>query len=232
MKHLARNIIHTYERETGQSLENLPEVPDYQEILDHREAKAVMKDYLLNVMNLVEKQVSNNDQNTKESIQKAQKILADPKFLNQKGILSLIDENARVGRKSKTQDFYGYKTEFVMTTDERIITSVRTSDGAYTDGSYAKEMLAQTLRSGMTITEVYGDKAYFRKSILDDIKSLKAYPYIPVNSLVYRLDESQFTYNKDADEWQCSQGNITEKRNTLGQMGKMVDEKDINISLD
>ena len=220
MKHLARNIIHTYERETGQSLENLPEVPDYQEIADHREAKAVMKDYLLNVMNLVEKQASNHNQNTKESIQKAQKILADPKFINQKGIRSLIDEDARVGRKSRTQDFYGYKTEFVMTTKERIITSVRTSNGAYTDGSYAKEMLAQTLRSNMTITEVYGDKAYFRKSILDDIKSLKAHPYIPVSSLVYRLDESQFTYNKDADEWQCSQGNITEKKKYFRTKGK------------
>ncbi len=63
-------------------------------------------------------------------------------------------------------------------------------------------------------TEMYGDKAYFGKSILDDIQSLKAHPYIPVSSLVYRLDESQFTYNKDADEWQCSQRNITEKRNT------------------
>ena len=44
----------------------------------------------------------------------------DPKFLNQKGIRSLVDEDARVGRKSHTQDFFGYKTEFVMTTDERI----------------------------------------------------------------------------------------------------------------
>lgn len=76
-------------------------------------------------------------------MKKSKEILEDPKFINQKGIRSLIDEDARVGRKSKTQDFYGYKTEFVMTTDERIITSVRTADGAYIDGSYTMEMLAE-----------------------------------------------------------------------------------------
>lgn len=99
-----------------------------------------------------------------------------------------------------------------MTTDERIITSVRTASGAYKDGSYAKEMLADTKKSGMTIEEVYGDKAYFRKSILDDIEEIKANAYIPVSSVVYGIDESAYTYNKDSDEWQCIQGNTTEKK--------------------
>jgi hypothetical protein len=80
------------------------------------------------------------------------------------------------------------------------------------DGNYAKEMLEETQGAGITIEEVYGDKAYFRKSILDDIEDLKAKPYIPVSSVVYRLDESHYTYNKDSDEWQCSQGNTTVKK--------------------
>jgi len=29
MKHLARNILQTYKEETGQSLDNVPEAPDY-----------------------------------------------------------------------------------------------------------------------------------------------------------------------------------------------------------
>lgn len=209
MKHIAKKIVDAYETESGHRLENLPEVPDYQDISDHHEAKKVMKQYLETVIDEAEKNISGHEQETQQIIQKAKDILSDPKFMNQKGIRSLIDEDARVGRKSKTQDFYGYKTEFVMTTDERIITSVRTSDGAYMDGGYAKEMLKDTLKSGMNINEVYGDKAYFRKYILDDIQELNARPYIPVSSLVYRLDESEFTYNKDSDEWQCSQGNTT-----------------------
>lgn len=38
-----------------------------------------------------------------------------------------------------------------MTTKERIITSVRTANGAYMDGSYAKEMLNQTKDTGITV---------------------------------------------------------------------------------
>ncbi len=96
-----------------------------------------------------------------------------------------------------------------MTTEERIITSVRTADGSYMDGNYAKEMLEETKGAGIKLEEVFGDKAYFRKSILDVIEEIKATPYVPVSSLVYRIVESKYTYNKDADEWQCDQGNNT-----------------------
>lgn len=102
-----------------------------------------------------------------------------------------------------------FKTEFIMTTDERIITSINTADGAYPDGNHVKEMLDQTKKTGIAVEEVYGDKAYFRKSILDDIKEMKAKAFIPVSTSAYRIDESEYTYNKDSDEWQCSQGNTT-----------------------
>jgi transposase len=209
MKHLGKKIIRTYEAETGLSLNDVPEAPDYEEIQDHKISKAEMKSYLETVIDQVEKRTSTQESKTHQVIRKAKEILEDPKFINQKGIRSLIDEDARVGRKSKTHDFYGYKTEFVMTTDERIITSVRTADGAYIDGSYAKEMFEETKRSGIILEEIYGDKAYFRKPILDDIADINAKAYIPVSASVYRLDESEFTYNKDSDEWQCSQGNTT-----------------------
>ena len=171
-----------------------------------------MKDYLERIINQVENAKKNDCIKTDRMINKAKEILNDPKFMNQKGVRSLIDEDARVGRKSRTQDFYGYKTEFVMTTDERIITSVRTADGAYIDGSYAKEMLKQTKESGMKLEEVYADKAYFRKFILNDIEEIHGKAYIPVSATVYRLDENEFSYNKDSDQWQCRQGNTTVKK--------------------
>ncbi|MGD9679468.1 MAG: IS1182 family transposase [Vulcanibacillus sp.] len=212
MKHLARRIIKTYVKETGENIKNLPEEPEYKEITDHKEAKTVMKEYIETVIDQVEESISTELEKTGKIIKKTKEILSDPKFINQKGIRSLIDEDARVGRKSKTQDFYGYKTEYVMTTDERIITSVRTADGAYMDGGYSKEMLEQTKKAGIAVEEVYGDKAYFRKPILDNIAEINAKAYIPVSSAVYRIDESEYTYNKDSDEWQCSQGNITVKK--------------------
>jgi transposase len=209
MKHLARRILLAFEKETGHAPDGLPEVPNYKEIENHKEAKAVMKEYIDTVMDSVEKQLTPAESKTIEMIQKTKEIVNDPKFIHQKGVRSIIDEDARVGRKSKTQDFFGYKTEYIMTTDERIITSVRTANGSYTDGNYTKEMLNDTLKSGISVEEVYGDKAYFRKTILNDIEAFKAKAYIPVSSVVYRLDESEFTYNKDSDEWQCSQGNTT-----------------------
>lgn len=35
---------------------------------------------------------------------------------------------------------------------------------------------------------------------------------IPVNSCVYKIDESRFNYNKDSDQWFCEMGNHTEKK--------------------
>jgi IS5 family transposase len=223
MKHLARKIIKTYEKENNKILENLPEVPNYKEIEDHKEAKAVMKSYLETVIDIVEKNISQNTGENNEIetvIKRAQEIIEDPKFINQKGVRSIIDEDARVGHKSKTQNFFGYKTEFVMTTDERIVTSVKTADGAYVDGTYANEMINQTLKAGVKFDEFYADKAYFRKPILNSIKEIEAKAYIPVSESVYRIDESKFSYNKDSDEWQCSQGNITVKKRYYKTKGK------------
>ena len=223
MKHLARKIIKEYEKENNKNLEELPEEPKYKEIEDHTEAKILMKDYLETVINKVENSIENNGNDnakTKKAIGKAKEIIADPKFLNQKGVRSIIDEDARVGHKSKTQNFFGYKTEFMMTTEERIITAVKVADGAYVDGTYTKEMIKQTLKSGVKIEEFYADKAYFRKPILDIIEEINAKAYIPVSESVYRIDESKYTYNKDSDEWQCSQGNITDKKKYYKNKGK------------
>lgn len=210
MKHLARRVLKALEEETGHTPpESISQSPDYKEIENHNEAKGVMKEYIDTVIDYVEKQATPAHSKINEVIQNTKEIVNDPKFIHQKGVRSVVDQDARVGRKSKTQDFFGYKAEFIMTTDERIITSVRTANGSYTDGNYTKEMLNDTLKSGISVEEVYGDKAYFRKTILNEIEAFKAKAYIPVSSVVYRLDESEFTYNKDSDEWLCSQGNTT-----------------------
>src|SRR5699024_8785294 len=102
---------------------------------------------------------------TKKVLDNAKEILEDPKFIEQKGVRSLVDQDARVGHKSRTSHFYGYKTEYMITTDDRIITAVSVSDGAYVDGKNFGDLLELTRKSGITIDEVYGDKAYFRKPI-------------------------------------------------------------------
>jgi len=209
MKQLAKKIVTVYEKETAQQLTDINESPNYKEIEDHHEAKQVMKHYLDTVIEHVETQPIESAPQTQEMIEQAKRIVNDPLFMQQKGVRSMVDEDARVGRKSKEQSFYGYKAEFIMTTDEQIITAVTVNDGTYVDGTNAKVLLDQTTQTGMTIQSLYGDKGYFRKPILDMIKNIDAKAYIPVSECVYKIDESQYTYNKDADQWICRYGNHT-----------------------
>ena len=214
MKHLARKILKNFTEEGGEITEQINDnIPDYKEIEDHNVAKAVMKEYVETLAEQVEKASSDSNMpETKAAIKKAREVLESPQFIQQKGIRSLIDEDARVGRKSKKESFFGYKTEFTMLTDEKIITAVNVYNGAYVDGTGTKELLERTSKAGIDITEMYGDKAYFRKPILDEIAKCNATAYIPVSETVYKIDESKYTYNKDSDEWYCTEGNRTEKR--------------------
>lgn len=212
MKHLAKKVFKAINEENGEVPETInQEIPEYKEIEDHKEAKATMKAFLEETMTEVEEQLElEMYPKTKEILENAKEIINDPKFIEQKGVRSIVDQEARVGHKSKTEHFFGYKTEYMITTEDRIITAVRVNDGAYVDGTQFHELIDLTQKSGVTIEEVYGDKAYFKKPILDKINELGAKPYIPVSAMAYRIDEDLFSYNKDSDEWFCVQGNKTE----------------------
>lgn len=214
MKHLAKNIIKSVEEESGTIPADLiGEVPNYKLIDDHKEAKQTMKKYVEGVISKTENNVPLETMTkTQKAIDKAKEILDDPKFIAQKGIRSLVDKDARVGYKSQTDSFYGYKIEFAMIPEERIITAVSANSGSYVDGSKFNELYNRSKASGLTIKEVYADKAYFRKAILETLKKDLVDPIIPVNCCVYKIDEDRFTYNKDSDQWFCEMGNQTVKK--------------------
>lgn len=214
MKRLAKKLFKTVEEENGEVPIAIDQnIPKYKEIENHREAKATMKSYLEDTITKVEEFTDvEHHPKTKAVIENARKIVNDPKFIEQKGVHSLVDQEARVGHKSKTKRFFGYKTEFIMTTEDRIITAVHVGNGAYVDGTKFHELMEYTKKSGVSIEEVYGDKAFFRKPILDQISQLEAKAYIPVSEMAYRIDEEKFSYNKDSDEWFCAQGNNTVRK--------------------
>lgn len=223
MKHLARKIFKALQKDIGEIPSEVDTaVPDYTVIEDHVQAKQTMKQYLESVM---EQAAPFAKEETSQAITEAKEILSDERFVLQKGLRSLVDKDARVGSKSKTSQFFGYKDEYIMTTDERIITAVDVHSGEYVDGSEFHELLEKTKESGINPTEVYGDKAYFRKDILDIIKGNKAEAYIPVNASSYKIDEDLYSYNKDSDQWYCIMGNHTIKRDKRSQnkRGKKFD---------
>ena len=224
MKHLAKKIFKGLEKDNG----SLPvtintEIPNYKEIEDHKEAKSTMKAYLEEV---IEKADAYAGEATQKAIDEARDVLSDERFLLQKGLRSLVDKDARVGSKSKTSQFYGYKAEFAMTTDERIITATDAHNGEYVDGKEFAPLLDKTLSTGMKVAEFYGDKAYFRKDIIDALNEKKIKGYIPVSASVYKVDEELFAYNKDSDQWFCFMGNHTVscKKTTQTKRGKTYDQ--------
>lgn len=214
MKRLASKIFKTMEREMGEVPDTIDqEIPDYKEIEDYEEAKQTMKSYLETAMAHVESEMANKElPETKAVLDNAKEIMDDPKFMKQKGVHSLVDQEARVGHKSKSKRFFGYKTEYTMLTESKLILAVTVDHGAYVDGTRFQELLELSMKSGLSIEEIYGDKAYFKKPILDQINGNGAKPYIPVNPMAYRIDEEHFQYNKDSDEWFCKQGNHTVRK--------------------
>ena len=211
MKHLADKVFAALEADHDGKLPKGIDtnIPDYKKIEDHKEAKRVMKEYLEKTVEAVEPFAGFI---TKEVIQEIKEILSDEKFILQKGLRSLADPDARVGYKSKMDSFFGYKTEYTMVTDERIITAVDVHSGEYVDGTGFHDLLDRTEKTGVKVEEITGDKAYFRKDILDELKQKKIESIIPVNASTYKIDEDLFSYNKDSDEWFCRIGNRTIKK--------------------
>ena len=211
MKHLAAKVFAALKADhNGQLPTGIDtNIPDYKGIQDHKEAKRTMKEYLEKTVEAAKPYAGIV---TKGIIEEIKEILSDEKFILQKGLRSLADPDARVGYKSKTDSFFGYKTEYTMITDERIITAVDVHSGEYVDGTEFHELLEKTEDAGVKVEAVTADKAYFRKDILDELEQKKIESVIPVNAKTYKVDEDQFAYNKDSDEWFCRIGNRTVKK--------------------
>lgn len=184
------------------------EIPDYNQIEDHNLAKKVMKEFLEEVIDQAKEETA---EEVVQAVKEAQDVLESDLFIEQKGPRSLVDKDARVGHKSKTHSFFGYKLELCQTTDGSLITSATVNPGNYVDGYNFNEHIEETLKTGLTLTGVYGDKAYFRYDILKTIKEKNAQAYIPVSGSAYNVNEELFSYNKDSDQWYCAAGNETIK---------------------
>ena len=218
MKHMAQNIFRETAEKNGPTNKEAEEevrnktadLPKWEEYQDHHEAKKDMKRALEDV-------IAQSDPEL-ESVKEAREVLESDQFIEQKGIRSLQDKDARVGRKDHTTSFFGYKDEYIMTEDG-IITGITVQPGNYRDGDHYKDLLEKTKEAGITPTAVYGDKAYCRPDILKEAKELGINAYIPISHSAYRIDEELFTYNKDSDTWTCINGNEsdigTKKKKTI-----------------
>lgn len=223
MEHMAKNIFRETAEQSGLNdedvekavKENAAGLPKWEEYDDHIEAKKDMKRALENVIADAPYEL--------ESVEEAREVLESDRFIEQKGIRSLIDKDARVGRKDHTTSFFGYKSEYMMT-ESGIITGMTVKPGNYRDGDCFKKLLEKTREAGIEPTAAYGDKAYCRPDVLEEIKKLEIDAYIPLSYAAYRINEELFSYNKDSDTWTCIYGNesSTGKRKKNGDRESIV----------
>lgn len=206
MEHMAKKIFRERAEKKGVTEEEVREtvkenaavLPSWEEYEDPSAAKADMK-------NALEEVIQHSDPSLK-SVQEAREVLDSELFIEQKGIRSLQDKDARVGRKDHTTSFFGYKDEYILTEDG-FITGLSLQPGNYRDGDNYKELLEKTKKAGIIPTAAYGDKAYCRPDVLKEIKKMGILAYIPISHSAYRIDEDLFSYNKDSDTWTCIHGN-------------------------
>lgn len=123
------------------------------------------------------------------------------------------DPDARIGHKSTSGSFYGYKTHLAMS-DDRIITAAIVTSGESFDGNKLPELVEKTRSNGVSVDTVVADTAY---STIENLQEAKEKNF----SLVSKLNpcitkgnrpEDEFYFNKDADTMQCPAGHLAIKK--------------------
>ena len=127
-------------------------------------------------------------------------------------IRSKDDEDAKFGRKTSTNSFFGYKNHIAMT-EEGIITALKVTDGAQPDGKQLPDLIEQSLENGVEVNGATADMAYVSDENLSVCEENGIVLYAKTNSAVsaaaeQRLDEG-FWYNKDAGALQCPYGELS-----------------------
>jgi IS5 family transposase len=166
--------------------------------------------YVNDLINVLEKGISEDDHKKLRNRYKQVKDLLEK--TKTKVIQSASDEDAKIGHKSETDSFFGYKTHIAIT-EERLITAIEVTDGAASDGKQLGKLIEKSQNAGVEVTEVIGDTAYSGKDNLEYSEDIKIISKLhPVISNGNRKKETGFEFNKDADMMVCKGGYLAVKK--------------------
>jgi len=147
----------------------------------------------------------------KKALAKVEELLEGDKI---KEIQSAVDEDAKLGHKSESNCFFGFKNHIAMT-EERIITGLEVTTGEAPDGKYLEKLVEQSEKNGVIIEEVAGDTAYSSKDNIEYLeeKEIKLISKLhPIISNGIKREEKGFIFNKDADTFQCPCGHLSTRK--------------------
>lgn len=136
------------------------------------------------------------------------------------------DQDARIGYKSKEEFFLGYKTHIAMS-KERIITAAIVTSGEKGDGPLLPILIEESIKNGMTVKSVIGDRAYSGKDNLVYAKKNEIEVISKLNPVISqgtRKKEDQFDFNKDADMFVCPAGHLAIRKATQGKKGENTNQ--------
>ncbi|MCO7724622.1 IS1182 family transposase [Myroides odoratimimus] len=136
------------------------------------------------------------------------------------------DQDARIGHKSKEESFLGYKTHIAMS-KERVITAAVVTSGEKGDGPLLTTLVEESIKNGMTVNTVIGDRAYSSKDNLIYAKKNNISVISKLNPVISqgtRKKEDQFDFNKDADMFVCPAGHLAVRKATQGKKGENTNQ--------
>ena len=131
------------------------------------------------------------------------------------------DRDARLGHKTTTKRFFGYKTHLAIS-QERIITAAIVTSGEKDDGKQMPQLLEESIRNGMKVETIIGDKAYCSRPNLKicNKENIKLIAQLHPNVMGTHNVNDGFTFNKDAGMYVCPAGHLSYQRAKHGKKEK------------
>lgn len=140
----------------------------------------------------------------RKQLVKVQETLELPNLVE---LQSNIDEDAKIGHKSVDTNFFGFKNHIAMA-EEGIITGLSVTNGTSSDNKEFENIVNQTIKNGINVKDVSGDKAYSTSDILKFGKENEINIISKLKSNVGSKEYSSqyIEFNKDADTYECKSG--------------------------
>ena len=168
-------------------------------------------------------QSSRQNINIQKATEKALNLLKNETYQT---ILSLSDPEAKMGYKSKTEAFAGYKSH-VAITEERLITAIEVTTGEVSDGKYLKTLVEKSKKNGIEVKEVLADAAYSSKENLGYMEQENITAVTPLNPIVLnggKREVEGFEYNKDAGQMRCPAGHLSVRKARTGKKNQKTNQ--------
>lgn len=126
--------------------------------------------------------------------------------------ISMVDPDARVGAKSRSHHFIGYKAALVMDADSYLITAVDVVPGNRNDSEHMLSLVDDELGRGLQPVELVADSGYASGPNRAGLADRSILPTIPVRKKNHRcrlFPQELFTFDPETMTVRCPANQVT-----------------------